>query len=165
MFENNVIFGYAFTPNEGCFGIDDGGFSVELYEDGTFVYKTYIFDLQEKTRNEYMIAAENVEKIKKFLIEILVDLENFPNHIGNGSCDGYCSTFSILGKEITDYIIEDTDIDEIKTENPKYYEEYKEVIDWESFLLYVLAMVSAYLFNENIELSIEDVKIRRKHNV
>ena len=70
MFEMNVIFGYAFTPNEGCYGVDDGGFSVELYEDGAFVHKTYVFDFLEKTRKEYAITSDIVEKIKKALFEI-----------------------------------------------------------------------------------------------
>ena len=165
MFEKSVIFGYAFTANEGCFGVDDGGFSVELHEDGTFIHKTYVFDFIEKTRKEYVLTDETVEKIKRSLFEIITDLENFPNHIDNGSCDGSCSTFAILGKEITDDNISYTDIDEIKVENPRYYDEYKNVIEQESLLLYLFCSVSKLLENECIELYLDSIKTKRNGDI
>lgn len=40
-----ILFGYYNCPSCGYFGVDDGGFSIDIFPDGKLNYTTYIFAL------------------------------------------------------------------------------------------------------------------------
>ena len=111
---SEIMFGYMDTPSYGCFGEDDGGFSIAIYPDGRLVYKTYIFDEIEKTIREFKINSNSVERILEVLTTYEKEIYAFDDHIDNGSCDGDGNFFIFNGKRIITWNIEYSDEDEIK---------------------------------------------------
>lgn len=137
-FSENVLFGYAITPAGPCCLGDDGGFSFEVFEDGSLIYKTYIVDRSdgtEKERKKYKVPAKAVSSIKKLLDESQTDIDSFDEHLDNGSCDGDFYYFNFKGKTVCVLNIEYCDEEEIKKNHPNHYKEYLPVIRQENRIL------------------------------
>ena len=156
-YESEILFGYMNTPSYGCFGEDDGGFSIDIYPDGKLIYKTYIFDMIEKTKRELKLDFESIENIVTVLSTYEKDIATFDEHIDNGSCDGNGNFFIFNGKRIITWNIEYFDEDEIKKLNPKYYEEYLPMIKQQNLMIEIFARVSEILKKQGINLRIYEV--------
>ena len=154
---SGIIFGYMDTPSYGCFGEDDGGFSVSIYPDGRLIYKTYIFDEIEKTKTEIRLLDGIVDEIKAVLEENQNDIDGFDYHIDNCSCDGDGNFFIFNGKRIITWNIDYCDEDELKKINPDYYKEYLPVVKQQNKMIIIFAKISEILEKQGIDLKIYEV--------
>lgn len=158
--KENILFGYSCTPSYGCFGMDDGGFSVEIHSDGSLWHKTYIFDMKEKTKSEHAISEKTIKKINEILNKNSAVIKNFFEHISNGSLDGSCNRFVFLGKEIISWNVDRCDEEEVKERNPQYYNKYISVIKQENLMLDIFEQIVAVLKTEGIDLKIYSVSFQ-----
>jgi len=162
--KEKMIFRYSCTPSCGCFGVSDGGFSIELYTDGEFVYKTYIFDYEEKQKIKLKLPINIAKEIMQELVANQSRLDSIPNRLDNGSFDGSCNWFVFFNKEIIDYNIQFNNEEEIKKYNPTYFEAYREVIIQENIILEIFDKVVKKLKLANIELTLHSVNIKNSSN-
>lgn len=163
----DVLFGYYCLSAWGCFGKDDGGFSVEIYKDGKMIHKTYIFDQEEKTRTEYKISDESVAEIKSILKMHSSNIDSFDKHINNGSFDGAFTNFVFNGKEIVILnidLIEHIDIKYIK-KNPDYTEEEMSVIKQEYEITLLFSKITSILKKNGVMLSLDGVNFDESNSL
>ena len=157
----DILFGYLFIPSYGCLEEDDGGFSITVYTDGRLVYKTYIFDRIEKTKNEYKISLNSIMAIKTIIEEYQEDINSFEKSIDNGSCDGYGNFFIFAGKEFITWNIEYNDENELKENYLEYYKEYLPVVRQQNKILLIFFKITKILKKEGINLKINMVSFRK----
>ena len=119
--ETNVLFGYSCTPAWGLYGIDPGGFSIELDISGLVRYKTYIFDLILQRQRIVQLSPRTVEKINEILNNNRDNIKKIGKYLDNGSCDGVCNRFNFMGKVITGYNVSFSDEESLSKYNPEYY--------------------------------------------
>lgn len=95
-----ILFGYSNLPACGWEGKDDGGFSVEIYEDGRLIYRTYIYDQINRTEMEYKLSYGSVSAIKTLLEKHQKVIDTFDSHLHNGSYDGCENCFIFKGVQV-----------------------------------------------------------------
>ena len=156
-----ILFGYYNCPSCGYFGVDDGGFSIDIFPDGKLNYTTYIFDKKEKTRQEYMLSVKTIDKIKKVLDENKAVIESFDEHTDNGSCDGNGHFFVFYGKEFITWNIEYHDEDELRKSNQPYYNEYINVIRQENKMIIIFSKITEILEDEGMYLNLHTVSFNQ----
>ena len=153
----DILFGYFNGPSCGFFGMDDGGFSVDVYENGKVIYKTYIFAQTVKTETEYKISKDAVAAIRSLMEDHQTDIDSFDENIDNGSCDGSGNFFIFNGKEIITWNIDHSDEDELKQNNLSYYNRYLSAIRQENKILLIFDKAVKILKSSGINLSLENV--------
>lgn len=154
---NDILFGYFTGPSYGAGGIDDGGFSVSVYNDGKVIYKTYIFCRIVKTETEYKIPEDATAAIRSLMEDHQTDIDSFDKNIDNGSCDGSGNFFTFNGKEIITWNIDYNDEDKLKKNNPGYYKAYLSVIRQENQILSIFDKAAKILEKDEISLSLSAV--------
>lgn len=155
-----ILFGYKCTPAYGWIGESDGGFSIEIYEDGSLIHKTYLFDEEQQTFQEYQIQPITVETIKEILAENQSEIEELPPDIDNGSMDGSCNIFTFNGKEVSVYNIEYGETpEEISVYNPEYVRDCLEEITQQNRVGEIFDRVVHALKEEGINLSLYEFSI------
>lgn len=157
--KNNILFGYSCTPSCGFYGVDDGGFSIEIDKKGMLVYKTYLFDSIEQTRTIINLSSNTTYRIRKILKKHADIIKKLNTHLDNASDDGVCNQFVFAGKEITAWNIEFTDEAVMAEENPNYYHEFAHNIKQENTVLQIFELVVNELINERIELNVEEINL------
>lgn len=159
----DVLFGYWCVPSYGYFGKGDGGFSVKVYADGRIVHNTYIFSRIVKTETEYKISKDSVAAIETLMEEYQTDIDSFDEHLDNGSCDGMGNFFIFNGKQIITWNIDlgYADEDELKKNNPSYYEKYLPVVKQENGILLLFSKITKILKKNGVNLNLYKVKFKR----
>jgi len=137
--KTKILFGYSCTPTYGLTGVDDGGFSIEVDENGKCTYKTYWFPNQERTTETVVLSKVTVEKIKTFLKKNEKCIKRIDENLDNKSCDGEFNRFIFAGKEIQALNIENA--------------------GQEKKVLQLFYSVAEELKGEGIMLSLREVKI------
>lgn len=95
---DNIIFGYKRSPSSGYYDFSDGSFSIEVYEDGTMLYTTYLFDSQEQDCWEIPVKARSIRALKWILWVYRKEIARLDTEIDNGSLDGDCNAFILNGR-------------------------------------------------------------------
>lgn len=162
--KENILFGYSCTPSCGAYEEDDGGFSIEIDYDGNVVYKTYLFDLIEKTKQAYHLSQETTDKIAQILNKNESIIEKLDNHLDNNSCDGDYNKFILSDKEITAWNISYTDIPLLTITNPKYCKEYFSNIKQENSVIKIFNSIAKELSSEGITLTLHNAVINLIEN-
>ena len=157
---SDILFGYFNGPACGFFGMDDGGFSVDVYESGKVIYKTYIFDQTVKTETEYKISKDAVIAIRSLMEKYQTNIDSFDDNIDNGSCDGSANFFIFGGKRIITWNIEYYDENELKKKNPSYYKGYLSAIRQENQILLIFNAVTEILKSSGINLDLSKVRFK-----
>lgn len=98
--KTKILFGYSCTPTYGLTGVDDGGFSIEVDENGKCTYKTYWFPNQGRTTETFDLPKITVEIIKTILKKNEKCIKRIDENLDNKSCDGEFNRFIFAGKEI-----------------------------------------------------------------
>lgn len=160
---SNIMFGYMNAPSYGCFGRSDGGFSVEIYSDGTLIHKMYIFSRKEKTNTMLTLPLNAIEEILSVLDENRTDIVNFEEHIDNGSLDGSSNEFIFYGKCIITWNIEYCDEEELMERNPQYYRDYLQVIRQQNKMLFIFEKICEILEKNGIKLNLYQVNYSLNH--
>ena len=160
----DILFGYSCIPSCGWVGKDDGGFSVKVYADGRMVHKTYIFDCIVKTETEYKISKDSFAAIEMLMEKYQTDIDAFDEHLDNGSCDGAGNFFILNGKQIITWNIDYTDEDELKKNNPSYYEKYLSVVKQENEILVLFSKVAEILKSNGVDLKLYKVNFKHQAN-
>ena len=151
----NILFGYSLLPAYGWYGEDDGGFSIAVYTDGRFIYKTYIFDQIDQTETEYKLSSASVSALKALMAKHRKVIDAFDSHLSNGSRDGYGNFFVFNGKQVTTWNICYT--------NPilsLFRKEFRPVVKQENKILSIFYAASKVLKNDNIDLKLNEVSFR-----
>ncbi|OCA97876.1 hypothetical protein [Clostridium beijerinckii] len=155
----HIIFGYQTGPSYGEIEEQDGGFSVDILSNGIIEYKTYIFDNKEKSRETYQVDDSSLQKIKDIVTFYNKKIDEIPNHLDNGSCDGDGNFFTFMDKKIIAWNIEYTDIEEIQKKNPSYYELYRENIQYENRILIIFVRIIKVLEAIGFKLTISSFSV------
>jgi hypothetical protein len=97
-----LIFSYARRGTFGYRGKPCGDFSIELYDDGTLVKKTYkMFEDRPSTAEERAIEASVVDEVKSAIEQKRTKLKKIPRNLNNRSRDGSFYHLNFTGKKIT----------------------------------------------------------------
>lgn len=147
-----TLFGYSNVPACGWYGEDDGGFSIAVHEDGTVIYKTYLFDMLPQTKTVYQVTDGTVSAIKAFLQKRDKTIQAFSSHLDNGTYDGEGNYFVFNGKEIIVWNIHYT--------NPLFFMlmgNYLPAAKQENRLLSLFFKVAKILKRDGIDLSLDQV--------
>lgn len=152
-----ILFGYMQLPSYGEMAEDDGGFSIDVYEDGKVVYKTYIFDNIEKTMEVFYVSKEIISSIKKILEDNAQQIENLERNIDNGSCDGDMNEFIFKGKRVVVFNIEYSNEEFVKNQNINYYNKYLKEIRQQNFILDIFKRIQKVLNDGGIKLNLYNV--------
>jgi len=161
----NIIFGYKTGPSCGFIYEDDGGFSVEVLSNGIIKYKTYLFDSKVKSKENYKINDQNLNKIKNILDTYSGEINAIPTNLDNGSCDGDINLFIFNNKEIIAWNIEYSDIKKVKKKNSDYYEQYHENIKYENIVIDIFNDIVKVLRRVGIKLDLNSIKLMNKIQV
>jgi hypothetical protein len=153
-----ILFGYNTSPSYGHQGQGYGGFSFEISENGDTVFKEYIFGGEIKKEASSKARPDTVEKIQDYLRSKDKIIGSIPNKLSNGTRDGSYNAFIFNDKNISAWTIKRSDIAEVKNLNPKYYEKYKENMDYENTVLDLFDSICKILVNEGLELSLYSVR-------
>lgn len=157
--KEKILFGYSCTPSCGIEEEDYGGFSFEIDYYGNIVYKTYLFDLIEKTKQTYLLSQETTDKIVQILNNNASIIEKLDNNLNNNSCDGNCNKFIFSDKVITAWNIVDMNILFLMITNPKYCKEYFNNIKQEKNIIKLFNSITKVLSSEHITLTLHNVVI------
>ncbi len=140
---------------------EPNGASVALLEDGRVIHSRCFGNGSEKSSYESLLelfpelaerdshkdSPDIYPKLVEKVIQIIKQYEDIimqlPNHLDNGSYDGTMQTFTIRNKTISAINICKYDLEQIKIDNPSYYEEYKENMICENQLLDIYEEICA----------------------
>ncbi len=154
-----IIFGYMNFPSCGWEDIDDGGFSCVINSDGFLEYKTYIFPQKEKRCKTYYISESTINDIKEIISQNWKIIDNIPENLDNGSCDGELNNFVFNNKKISALNIEQVDANLVKVLNFKYYAEYRNNIRNENKVLEIFNKICKLLKQEKVFLSLSSFSV------
>lgn len=157
----HIIFGYQTGPSYGEIEEQDGGFSIDILLNDIIEYKTYIFDNKEKSLETYKIDNNSLCKIKDIVNFHKNKIDEIPNHLDNGSCDGDGNFFTFMDKKIIAWNIQYTDIEDIQKKNLSYYELYRENIKYENTILIIFAEIINVLEVIGIHLNINSINFSK----
>lgn len=126
---HKILFGYYTYPSFEWTKMDDAGFSVRLFADGTIIYQTYSLDVKRlpviKSSRRVTLCAETVGKITRILAGYAKEIDTLPEFTNNGSYDGSFNDFVFSGKYVSSLNIWRTDVMDISRDYPDYYEKYR----------------------------------------
>lgn len=152
----DILFGYYMTPSWGYFGKSDGGFSVEIYANRQIIYKTYIFDRREKTRDDFLLSEAAINKIKKLYKDNQNEIINLDEFYDNNVLDGVGYFFTFCEKKIITWDI--YCVDE-KNHNMQYKDtDYLDKIQKQKFILYMFKNIVKILKAEGFYLDLHKFK-------
>lgn len=155
-----VVFSYQTGPIMGMEG-DDGGFSVCLYGNGNLRYCTYRFFEQISTLEMFKLTREETKMIYDVLADEEKTLAGLPKRLDNGSTDGDSNEFEFLGfGKVTAWNIKKTYVKAMWLANHKYYEQYKENMEYENEVIRVFDRICRCLKKQGIEMSLGRCSVR-----
>lgn len=153
------IFSYRTEPVSGWEG-DDGGFSIELYGNGNLRYCVYkLFD-DIQLMQMFKLDRNTVYAIYDIIEEAREQLEKVPERLDNGSEDGVLNEFQFWKcARITAVNIRETFVKGVMLTNHAYYQEYKENMKYENFVLKVFKGICKELRGNEVNLTLEACEI------
>lgn len=157
-----ILFGYRLSNADCCEdGVDDDGFSLDIYNDGTALYQTYVFsDIPKKSR-KFKVSDRTVSEINTILDRYNNKISGLDKSLDNNSvCDGVFNKFIFRGKKITTFDICEHNIKLIAVVNPEYFIKYHKVMVQENIIMRIFREICSVLRkNHAIRLKLESVFI------
>ncbi|MBR6386393.1 MAG: hypothetical protein IKS03_09795, partial [Ruminococcus sp.] len=141
MADKKVLFKYSSIANTDISDDEDSGFSFSLFCDGTAKYEDYIGFEDLKKLLIFKVDKQLTKKIGLIIENNKETISSLDKIIDNGSCDGCADIFQFYSKEICCYNIEVNDIETIKKNNPKYYQEFYDVMLQENQLIKIFNQI------------------------
>ena len=153
-----MLFGYRKYPSSGYYGEDDGGYSIDIFSDGIVEIKSYIFSNQEKSCDIYTIDKKSIQNIRDIINLQQLEIDEIPNILDNGSCDGEGYSFTFKDKRIECWNIAYYDIEEVKKQNIEYFNEYQENMKYENMIIDIFSRIIKVLIPSCIKLDIQSME-------
>lgn len=159
----DILFSYYMTPSYGFFGKSDGGFSVEIYSNRQIIYKTYVFDEIEKTRNNYLLSQAAIENIKKLYKDNQNEILSLDESYDNDILDGVGYFFTFCNKKIITWDIDSVNEKYIKKIYNKQYidDTYVNNLEKQRFILYMFKKITKILKIEGFTLNLNKFKYNK----
>ncbi len=152
---NRVIFSYRLGNAACCQYGQYEGFKVQIDYNGNLEYAEYVIQNIEVKKEIYKLKQETVNKILNIIQQS--DIENIPQNLDNGSCDGDCNEFLFYknGQEykITSWNIIDEEFNAEKLNNIKE-EKYKKNYVNECQVTAVFHKIEKILLDEKYKLNL-----------
>lgn len=158
--EEQILFGYYWTPSEGMVGRYYGQFSIKIYLDGILSYKTYVFSREEMFSEEIKLTQSLINEIKHILDTNASVIGRLDQHLDNGSRDGCGNEFIFGGQKIITWNINRRNEEEIMNRDADYYERFRKVIQQENSILDVFEQIVSVLRKEGIKLELYEVSFK-----
>ncbi|MCL2015780.1 MAG: hypothetical protein FWG68_05980 [Defluviitaleaceae bacterium] len=122
---NRVIFAFAEYASFGRSGDDYGDFSIEVFDNGKILRKGYLFGEKKHSSLEtFEIPTYEVNAIELFLNENRKEIQNLPQDLFNGSCDGSLHYFTFGTKEVSGLNVHYNNLDELRNKNYNPYKDF-----------------------------------------
>lgn len=159
------IFSYRTEPVSGWEG-DDGGFSIELYGNGNLRYCVYrLFD-NIQLMQMFKLDRNTVYAVYNIIERSREKLRKIPERLDNGSEDGVLNTFQFWKCErITAVNIQETFTKGIMLTDYAYYQEYKENMKHENFVMKVFKDICRILKGAEVNLTLETCEILKDYKL
>lgn len=149
----DIIFQYKSGPSFGLIGKYCGNKSIEVLSDGSIICKSYLFNHDEPSTSETIACLPEIaSQIEKVLVKHENTLSNIPSRLSNGTLDGALDEFIFGKKKIIADNIKRTNIEEVKSRNPRYYEEYYENMIHENAIIDIYTEIIAIINNYNLNI-------------
>ena len=168
IWKEKILFGFYNYPTFVHPEMEDAGFSVRLFANGTVIYQTYCLDAKcqptIKTSGRATLSESTVSKITRALAGYAKEIDELPEYTNNGSCDGTFYDFVFSGKYISTLNIQRTDPSEVMRNNPAYYEKYRFDMEDENTILDVFTRITDAMKEDGVKLylhhlAVEDERI------
>ncbi len=156
IWKDKIIFGFYNPPAEIWEEMEDAGFSVRLFADGTLIYQSYSLDRKLKPSikksGRLILNDDTVGKITRILAGYTKEIEALPEYTNNGSNGGSFYDFVFCGKYVSSINIQRTDALDIMRENPERYEKYHFDMADENIILDIFTKITAALRDDGVML-------------
>ena len=150
-----IIFFYRLGNAACCQYGQYEGFKVQIDYDGCLQYTEYVIQNVEVKKEIYKLDRQTIDKILDIIKES--EIENIPQNLDNGSCDGDCNEFMFYknGQEykITSWNIIDEEFNEEKFNNIDEAK-YKDNYVYECKVSSVLHKIEEVLLKEKYKLNL-----------
>ena len=161
--QSKLLFGYYNYPAEEWMEMEDAGFSLRLFADGTVIAQTYSLDVKRNPtilRSERAcLSGETVGKITRVLAGYAKEIGALPESTFNGSLDGEFHDFVFGGKYISTLNIRRTDRMDVMRDNPAYYEDYRFNMENENIILDIFTRITDAMKQDGVELYLRHLKM------
>ena len=156
IWKDKIIFGFYHYPAFVCPEMENAGFSVRLFANGTVIYQTYSLNIKSepviKTSGRMILGENTVSRITRTLAGYANEIDALPEYTNNGSCDGTFYDFVFCGKYVSTLNIRHTDLPEIIRDDPGYFEKFRFDMADENTVLDIFVRITEALKQDGVEL-------------
>ena len=154
--KSKIIFGFYKHPAFICPEMQNAGFSVRLFANGTVIYQTYSLDAKCQPSiiisDRAVLSEDTISRITRILAGYAKEIDALPEYTNNGSCDGTFYDFVFCGKYVSTLNIQRTDPSEVMRDNPEYYEKYRFDMADENIILDIFTKICEAMRTDGVKL-------------
>ena len=154
--KKKILFGYYCYPAEEWPEMENAGFSVRLFANGTLIYQTYSLDRKREpviaTSQRLCLNENSVSKISRIIAGYSKEIDVLPEFTSNGSYDGTFYDFVFCGKYVSSLNIKRTDAVDVMLDNPEYYEKYRFDMADENIILDIFTKICEAMRTDGVKL-------------
>ena len=154
--KNKIVFGFYHHPVAVWPEMEDAGFSVRLFANGTLLYQTYCLNVKcEPTvavSGRAALGGDSADRIARILAGYAKEIDALPAFTSNGSRDGTFYDFVFRGQYVSSSGIQRTDLSAIMRDNPEYYEKYRFDMEDENTILSIFTKIADAMRQDGVEL-------------
>jgi hypothetical protein len=154
--KGKTVFGFYQYPAEEWCEMEEAGFSVRLFANGTLIYQTYSLNRKRepiiKISDRVILSEGTVSKITRVLAGYAKEIDALSEYTNNGSHDGTFYDFVFCGKYVSTLNIQRTDPAEVMRNRPEYYEKYRFDMADENTVLDVFTKITDAMRQDGVEL-------------
>lgn len=156
IWKKKIIFGYYLYPSFEWPDMENAGFSVRLFANGTLVCQTYSLNRKREptVKNSRMlkISEDSVSSITRILAGYAKEIDALPEFTNNGSCDGCFNEFVFCGKYVSSLNINRTDLTDVMLDDPKCYETFRFDMTDENTILDIFTKICEAMHSDGVKL-------------
>lgn len=142
-----ILFGYRLSSADCCEdGVDDDGFSLDIYNDGTALYQEYVFSDILKKCGKFKVSDKTISEINSIFDRYDNKISRLDKSLNNNSVyDGVFNEFIFRGKKITSSDICEHKIKLIAIINPEYFIKYHKIMIQENIIMKIFREICSVL--------------------
>ncbi|MBQ9901515.1 MAG: hypothetical protein IJM51_03905 [Clostridia bacterium] len=161
--KKKLLFGFYIFPAMQSPEMEDAGFSLRLFPNGTVIYQTYRLNSKGepviKESGRVTLGENTVSRIARTIAGYAKEIDALPEYTNNGSCDGNIYDFVFCGKYVSTLNIQRTDPSKVMQDNPAYYEKYRFDMADENTILDIFARITDAMKQEYTELYLHHLAV------
>jgi hypothetical protein len=161
--KDKTIFGFYRYPAEEWCEMEDAGFSVRLFANGTLIYQTYSLDRKReptiKISGRVTLSEGTMSRITRVLAGYAKEIDALSEYTNNGSHEGSFYDFVFCGKYVSTLNIQRKDLSEVMRDHPEYYEKYRFDMADENTILDVFTKIADALRQDGVELYLNHLTV------